>query len=103
MPTSPLSASDAGNEPIGMRHTSRYRRATTPHRHDDDQETENMNPEDLYNSIRKTTADIQNLSKLEDYDMGSGRGERDCMSQDSGEYNLQKISTMRAVDFVTGK
>lgn len=28
-------------------------------------DTENMNPEDLYNSIKKTSADIQSLSRLD--------------------------------------
>ena len=31
----------------------------------DEVDTENMNPEEIYNSIKKTSADIQNLSKLD--------------------------------------
>ena len=30
----------------------------------DDVDTENMNPEEIYNSFKKTSADIQSLSKL---------------------------------------
>jgi len=30
----------------------------------DEVDTENMNPEEIYNSFRKTSADIQSLSKL---------------------------------------
>ena len=42
-----------------------------------------MNPEDIYNSIRKASADIQNLSKLDpSYD--ENKKERDSTSQDSG-------------------
>ena len=37
----------------------------------DDIGTENMNPEDIYNSIKQTSADIQNLSLWD----GSGRYE----------------------------
>ena len=49
----------------------------------DELETENMNPEEIYNSIKKATADIQNLSKLDgQYD--DVKKERDCTSQDSG-------------------
>ena len=46
----------------------------------DDLETENMNPEEIYNSIKKTSADIQNLSKLDSgYD--DLKKERDTTSQ----------------------
>ncbi len=42
-----------------------------------------MNPEEIYNSIKKTSADIQNLSKL-DSSYDEIKKERDCTSQDSG-------------------
>ncbi len=46
----------------------------------DELETENMNPEEIYNSIKKTSADIQNLSKLDGgYD--DLKKERDTTSQ----------------------
>ena len=46
----------------------------------DDLETENMNPEEIYNSIKKTSADIQSLSKLDSgYD--DLKKERDTTSQ----------------------
>ena len=35
-----------------------------PFRAVDDVDTENMNPEEIYNSFKKTSADIQSLSKL---------------------------------------
>ncbi|XP_013383701.1 CLIP-associating protein 2 isoform X3 [Lingula anatina] len=50
-------------------------------------ETENMNPEDIYNSIRKTSADIQNLSynsKLDHHPYDDFHKARDSTSQDSG-------------------
>ncbi|KAK2159523.1 hypothetical protein LSH36_151g01044 [Paralvinella palmiformis] len=49
----------------------------------EDVDTENMNPEDIYNSIKKTSADIQNLSKLDTH-FDEIRKERDSTSQDSG-------------------
>lgn len=42
-----------------------------------------MNPEEIYNSIKKTSADIQNLSKLDGHYDDPKKG-RDCTSQDSG-------------------
>jgi CLIP-associating protein 1/2 len=48
----------------------------------DNFETENLNPEDIFNSIKKTSADIQSLSKLEPY--GDGKKKHDFTSQDSG-------------------
>ncbi|XP_064594427.1 CLIP-associating protein 1-like isoform X2 [Liolophura sinensis] len=59
----------------------------------DEMETENMNPEDIYDSIRKTTADIQNLSfgsKLERYD--DTKKKREFTSQDSGIQDLRNDS-----------
>lgn len=52
-----------------------------------------MNPEDIYDSIRKTTADIQNLSfgsKLERYD--DTKKKREFTSQDSGIQDLRNDS-----------
>ena len=49
----------------------------------DEYNTENMNPEEIYNSIRKTSADIQNLSKLDSH-YDEVKKERDTTSQDSG-------------------
>ena len=56
-------------------------------------ETENMNPEDIYNSIKKTSADIQNLSlgsKLDGYE--DIKKKRDFASQDSGIQELRTDS-----------
>lgn len=39
-------------------------------------DTENMNPEDLYNSIKKTSADIQNLSRMDSQFSDSRRDSR---------------------------
>lgn len=39
-------------------------------------DTENMNPEDLYNSIKKTSADIQNLSRMDSQYSDSRRDSR---------------------------
>ena len=47
----------------------------------DDVGTENMNPEDIYNSIKQTSADIQNLSKLDSHFEDF---KKDSTSQDSG-------------------
>ncbi|CAH1773834.1 unnamed protein product [Owenia fusiformis] len=47
---------------------------------DTNQETENMNPQDIFNSIKKTTADIQNLNAS----YNDTKKERDSTSQDSG-------------------
>lgn len=61
--------------------------------HHDEMETENMNPEDIYNSIKQTTADIQNLSfhsKLESYD--PVKKKREFTSQDSGIQDLRNDS-----------
>ena len=56
----------------------------------DDLETENMNPEEIYNSIKKTSADIQNLNKLDSgYD--DLKKERDTTSQVSF-WNRKKIT-----------
>ena len=49
----------------------------------DEVDTENMNPEEIYNSIKKTSADIQNLSKM-DSQYDELKKERDSTSQDSG-------------------
>ena len=46
-------------------------------------DTENMNPEEIYNSIKKTSADIQNLGKW-DAQYDEVKKERDTTSQDSG-------------------
>ena len=51
--------------------------------HHDEVDTENMNPEEIYNSIKKTSADIQNLSKM-DSQFDELKKERDSTSQDSG-------------------
>lgn len=59
----------------------------------EDFETENMNPEDIYNSIKKTSADIQNLSlgtKLDGYD--DIKKKREFASQDSGIQELRNDS-----------
>ena len=59
----------------------------------DEADTENMNPEDIYNSIKKTSADIQNLSfnsKLDHYDDMKKR--KDFTSQDSGVQDLRNDS-----------
>ncbi|XP_069119550.1 CLIP-associating protein 1-like isoform X10 [Argopecten irradians] len=61
--------------------------------HRDEAETENMNPEDIYDSIKKTSADIQNLSfnsKLENYE--DVRKKREFTSQDSGIQDLRNDS-----------
>ncbi|XP_021373912.1 CLIP-associating protein 1-like isoform X12 [Mizuhopecten yessoensis] len=61
--------------------------------HRDEMETENMNPEDIYDSIKKTSADIQNLSfnsKLENYE--DVRKKREFTSQDSGIQDLRNDS-----------
>ncbi|KAJ8307405.1 hypothetical protein KUTeg_015489 [Tegillarca granosa] len=64
--------------------------------HRDATETENMNPEDIYNSIKKTSADIQNLSfnsKLDNYDDVKKKNEkREFTSQDSGIQDLRNDS-----------
>ena len=52
-----------------------------------------MNPEDIYNSIKKTSADIQNLSlgsKLDGYD--DIKKKREFASQDSGIQELRNDS-----------
>lgn len=59
----------------------------------DEADTENMNPEDIYNSIKKTSADIQNLSinsKLDHFDDMKKR--KDFTSQDSGVQDLRNDS-----------
>ena len=61
--------------------------------HPDELETENMNPEDIYNSIKKTATDIQNLSinsKLDSYD--GVKKKMDFTSQDSGIQDLRNDS-----------
>ncbi|XP_064644239.1 CLIP-associating protein 1-like isoform X4 [Lineus longissimus] len=52
---------------------SRFKPVTPRSNQLDEYETENMNPEEIYNSIRQTSADIQKLTQ-----------ERDTTSQDSG-------------------
>ena len=56
----------------------------------DEADTENMNPEDIYNSIKKTSADIQNLSKLDQFDDVKKR--KEFTSQDSGIQDLRNDS-----------
>ncbi|KAL5010946.1 hypothetical protein ScPMuIL_013251 [Solemya velum] len=61
--------------------------------HHDDADTENMNPEDIYNSIKKTSADIQSLSfnsKLDNY--GEVKKKLEYTSQDSGIQDLRNES-----------
>ncbi|CAL1546836.1 unnamed protein product [Lymnaea stagnalis] len=61
--------------------------------HPDDFETENLNPEDIFNSIKKTSADIQSLSissKLEPYD--DVKKKHDFTSQDSGIQDVRMDS-----------
>ncbi|XP_052686016.1 CLIP-associating protein 1-like isoform X10 [Crassostrea angulata] len=74
--------------------TPQQNRSRPPSRgHHDEMETENMNPEDIYNSIKQTTADIQNLSfhsKLESYD--PVKKKREFTSQDSGIQDLRNDS-----------
>ncbi|XP_061178265.1 CLIP-associating protein 1-like isoform X1 [Saccostrea echinata] len=74
--------------------TPQQNRSRPPSRgHHDETETENMNPEDIYNSIKQTTADIQNLSfhsKLENYD--PVKKKREFTSQDSGIQDLRNDS-----------
>ncbi|XP_059140817.1 CLIP-associating protein 2-like isoform X4 [Physella acuta] len=65
----------------------------TSHGHPEDFETENLNPEDIFNSIKKTSADIQSLSissKLEPYD--DVKKKHDFTSQDSGIQDLRMDS-----------
>ena len=52
----------------------------------DEYETENMNPEDIYNSIKKTSADIQKWSN-QDAMEDMKKGERDSTSQVHGVFN----------------
>ena len=84
------SSSNQESEPLSPRNVTspttnpmpRYR--MSPNRSAmDEMETENMNPEEIYNSIKKTSADIQNLSKLDGH-YDDPKKERDCTSQDSG-------------------
>ncbi|XP_036366144.1 CLIP-associating protein 1-B isoform X16 [Octopus sinensis] len=59
----------------------------------DEYETENMNPQDIYNSIKKTSADIQNLSynsKLDHFD--DVKKKKEFTSQDSGIQDLRNDS-----------
>lgn len=59
----------------------------------DEYETENMNPQDIYNSIRKTSADIQNLSynsKMDHFD--DVKKKKEFTSQDSGIQDLRNDS-----------
>ncbi|KAL8570188.1 hypothetical protein ACOMHN_030983 [Nucella lapillus] len=61
--------------------------------HPEECETENMNPEDIYNSIKKTSADIQNLNlggKMEGYE--EIKKKREFASQDSGIQELRNDS-----------
>ncbi|ESO94352.1 hypothetical protein LOTGIDRAFT_118703 [Lottia gigantea] len=85
-------------------HNTYQQRSRPPSRsslgHPDDNETENLNPEDIYNSIKKTTADIHNLSinsKLDHYD--DIKKKREFTSQDSGIQDLRNDSP----DGVDGK
>ncbi|XP_050407354.1 CLIP-associating protein 1 isoform X3 [Patella vulgata] len=85
-------------------HNTSQQRSRPPSRsslgHPDDNETENLNPEDIYNSIKKTTADIHNLSinsKLDHYE--DIKKKRDFTSQDSGIQDLRNDSP----DGVDGK
>ena len=43
-------------------------RSSQGHPEDFELETENLNPEDIFNSIKQTSADIQSLNKLEAYE-----------------------------------
>ncbi|XP_052805181.1 CLIP-associating protein 1-like isoform X3 [Mya arenaria] len=59
----------------------------------DEADTENMNPEDIYNSFKKTAAEIQNLSfnsKLDNFDDVKKR--KEFTSQDSGIQDLRNDS-----------
>ena len=61
----------------------------------DDVDTENMNPQDIYESFKNVQADIQKLSKLshsDDVSSAQASGKRDTTSQDSGiQGSLQDV------------
>ncbi|XP_025078295.1 CLIP-associating protein 1-like isoform X6 [Pomacea canaliculata] len=95
------SASDATSDVLSPRNATSppagQQRSRPPSRQSlgqpEDFETENMNPEDIYNSIKKTSADIQNLSlgtKLDGYD--DIKKKREFASQDSGIQELRNDS-----------
>ncbi|KAI0221889.1 CLIP-associating protein 1-B [Lamellibrachia satsuma] len=80
----PLTPRNAISPPAG--HANRYR--SSPARAMDEVDTENMNPEEIYNSFKKTSADIQSLSKLGSH-FDEVRKERESTSQDSGIQDLR--------------
>ncbi|KAK2176939.1 hypothetical protein NP493_630g01043 [Ridgeia piscesae] len=80
----PLTPRNAISPPAGL--SNRYR--PSPSRPMDEVDTENMNPEEIYNSFRKTSADIQSLSKLSNQ-FDEIRKERESTSQDSGIQDLR--------------
>jgi hypothetical protein len=49
-----------------------------------DDDVENMNPEDINNSIKQMSANIQSLSKMDIPDYDSLNKEKEATSQDSG-------------------
>ncbi|CAL4126640.1 unnamed protein product, partial [Meganyctiphanes norvegica] len=87
-PRTPPSLSSGGTPVLQSPNTS-LPRSHRPSRHNtiDYDDTENLNPEEVYRSLKRTTAEIQNYSF--DLDLSSSRRDslekhRDSTSQDSG-------------------
>ncbi|KAK3765442.1 hypothetical protein RRG08_066989 [Elysia crispata] len=88
--------------PQGQNRSRPSSRSSQGHPEDFELETENLNPEDIFNSIKQTSADIQSLNKLEPYEdvrhhshghQGGGVGGKPrkhvFTSQDSGIQDLR--------------
>ncbi|XP_041372233.1 CLIP-associating protein 1-like isoform X7 [Gigantopelta aegis] len=85
-----LSPRNATSPPSGHQRPRQQRSSLS---YPDDSETENFNPEDIYTSMKKVSADIQNLSiksKLDHYN--DVEKKRDFTSQDSGIQDLRNDS-----------
>ncbi|KAK7070641.1 CLIP-associating protein 1 [Halocaridina rubra] len=105
----PRTPPSAGGTPVLQSPNTSLPRSQRPSRHNtiDFDDTENLNPEEVYRSLKRTTAEIQNYSF--DFDISSSRRDslekhRDSTSQDSGISQLSAGGgDIRNIDTVDDK
>nr|XP_053645033.1 CLIP-associating protein 1-like isoform X5 [Cherax quadricarinatus] len=96
----PRTPPSAGGTPVLQSPNTSLPRSHRPSRYNtiDFDDTENLNPEEVYRSLKRTTAEIQNYS----FDLESLEKHRDSTSQDSGISQLSAgggdIRNIEAVD-----
>ncbi|XP_071512319.1 CLIP-associating protein 1 isoform X10 [Panulirus ornatus] len=98
----PRTPPSAGGTPVLQSPNTSLPRSHRPSRYNtiDFDDTENLNPEEVYRSLKRTTAEIQNYS----FDLESLEKHRDSTSQDSGISQLSAGGAdIRNIDAVDDK